>query len=302
MRGSGVAQGAKAARRAGGALWKAVRGMNTVILAVDNMHCGKCVGNVERRYREMPGVSEVEVDLAGKQARVVFDPEVCRIEDLLGALDDTNFKVARMLDDGSNPFLTTKLELAINGMHCEKCVANIEKRYRETPGCELRAGRPRCCGGVVYYDDSAVDEDALLHVLDDTKFEVVVMPEDGSDPVFPSTARGDDAADGAAGFSGPATSRSKDKALRCLTLRCSTRTSPSARRRCAWPSRGCTARTAPCRSSRFNKTEGVRSCAVNLANNTGVVVFDPTVASVDDMMHVFDDLAFSAEIIPDDAP
>ena len=101
--------------------------MNTVILAVDNMHCGKCVGNVERRYREMPGVSEVEVDLAGKQARVVFDPEVCRIEDLLGALDDTNFKVARMLDDGSNPFLAMKLELAVNGMHCEKCVANIEK-------------------------------------------------------------------------------------------------------------------------------------------------------------------------------
>ena len=53
--------------------------------------------------------------------------------------------------------------------------------------------------------------------------------------------------------------------------------------------------------SRFNKAEGVRSCAVNLANNTGAVVFDPTVASVDDLMRVFDDLAFSAEIIPDDA-
>ncbi len=52
----------------------------------------------------------------------------------------------------------------------------------------------------------------------------------------------------------------------------------------------------------FQQDGRVRSCAVNLANNTGVVVFDPTVASVDDMMHVFDDLAFSAEIIPDDAP
>ena len=219
MRGSGVAQGAKAARRARRRALEGGESMNTVILAVDNMHCGKCVGNVERRYRETPGVSEVEVDLAGKQARVVFDPEVCRIEDLLGALDDTNFKVARMLDDGSNPFLTTKLELAINGMHCEKCVANIEKRYRETPGVNYVRVDLDAAVGVVYYDDSAVDEDALLHVLDDTKFEVVVMPEDGSDPVFPSTARGDDAADGAAGF--PAGDEpSKDKALRCLTFRC----------------------------------------------------------------------------------
>ncbi len=52
----------------------------------------------------------------------------------------------------------------------------------------------------------------------------------------------------------------------------------------------------------YRETPGVVDVAVNLANNTGKVVFDPTVASVDDMLHVFDDLSFTAEIIADDAP
>lgn len=52
----------------------------------------------------------------------------------------------------------------------------------------------------------------------------------------------------------------------------------------------------------FRNTPGVLSVAVNLATNTGVVSFDPSVASVDDMLHVFDGLSFTAELIPDDAP
>lgn len=52
----------------------------------------------------------------------------------------------------------------------------------------------------------------------------------------------------------------------------------------------------------YRATPGVVDVAVNLANNTGRVVFDPAQASVDDMLAVFDNLAFTAEIIPDDAP
>lgn len=52
----------------------------------------------------------------------------------------------------------------------------------------------------------------------------------------------------------------------------------------------------------YRKTPGVIDVAVNLANNTGKVVFDPAQASVDDMLAVFDDLSFSAELMPEDAP
>ena len=52
----------------------------------------------------------------------------------------------------------------------------------------------------------------------------------------------------------------------------------------------------------YRATPGVIDVAVNLANNTGRVVFDPAQASVDDMLAVFDNLSFTAEIIPEDAP
>lgn len=52
----------------------------------------------------------------------------------------------------------------------------------------------------------------------------------------------------------------------------------------------------------FKAADGVIDVAVNLANNTGSVTFDANKATVDDMLHVFDDLSFTAEIIPEDAP
>lgn len=53
---------------------------------------------------------------------------------------------------------------------------------------------------------------------------------------------------------------------------------------------------------KYRSVPGVKTVAVNLATNTGVVEFFPEEVSVDDLLHVFDDMNFTAEIIPDDAP
>ncbi len=52
----------------------------------------------------------------------------------------------------------------------------------------------------------------------------------------------------------------------------------------------------------FRATPGVVDVAVNLANNTGQVRFHPDEVSVDELLHVFDDLSFTAELIAEDAP
>lgn len=52
----------------------------------------------------------------------------------------------------------------------------------------------------------------------------------------------------------------------------------------------------------YRALPSVKDVSVNLANNTGRVTFSPEAATVDDMLHVFDDLSFTAEIIPEDAP
>lgn len=52
----------------------------------------------------------------------------------------------------------------------------------------------------------------------------------------------------------------------------------------------------------YRALPSVKDVSVNLANNTGRVTFDPERATIDDMLRVFDDLSFTAEIIPEDAP
>ena len=49
-----------------------------------------------------------------------------------------------------------------------------------------------------------------------------------------------------------------------------------------------------------SKTPGVVSCQVNLAQNTGVVVFDPQQLSLEDILSKIDHLGFHAEPIPED--
>jgi Cu+-exporting ATPase len=52
----------------------------------------------------------------------------------------------------------------------------------------------------------------------------------------------------------------------------------------------------------YRAIPGVIEVAVNLANNTGRVTYDPSVVSVPELLAVFDSLSFTAEIIPEDAP
>ncbi len=52
----------------------------------------------------------------------------------------------------------------------------------------------------------------------------------------------------------------------------------------------------------FNRNEAVISCAVNLANNTGMVRYRDNGATPEDLLHIFDDMSFNGELIADDAP
>lgn len=52
----------------------------------------------------------------------------------------------------------------------------------------------------------------------------------------------------------------------------------------------------------YRELPSVIDVSVNLANNTGRVVFDADSSTVNDILAVFDDMSFSAEIIPEDAP
>ena len=181
------------------------------------------------------------------------------------------------------------LKLAIDNMGCMNCVRKIEGAYGETVGvCEVSVDL-QGKAGVVVFDPALTDEEQLLHVMDGSKFTIVKMPEDGVNPFLveddPSEAESQGAEADAVSEGGPAAEDAPAKATIRLAIEGMT---------CA----NCAASI----ESHYAKTPGVISCSVNLANNTGIVSFDPAVASLDDMLRVFDKLSFTAALIPDDAP
>ncbi|MCU7584349.1 heavy metal translocating P-type ATPase [Adlercreutzia muris] len=209
--------------------------METQRLAVAVMHCEKCVANVARHYEELSGVAAVAVDLAGQSAEVTYDPGQAGVDDLLHALDDTNFKVAVMPEAGPHPFAAD-----IAADEAERAAKKAAEAAEAQGEAEVRK----------------TGAAAKTHAVPDSE--------------------GAPAADGADG-SAEAAIRLAIEGMHCANCAASI-------------------------ESHYRKTPGVIDVAVNLANNTGRVVFDPAQASVDDMLAVFDNLAFTAELIPEDAP
>ncbi len=62
------------------------------VICIEGMRCGHCTSNVDKALREIPGVSDVTVDLASKTATVEAADGVSD-EAFRKAVDDLGFDV-----------------------------------------------------------------------------------------------------------------------------------------------------------------------------------------------------------------
>ena len=66
----------------------------TLVLAVDNMHCGGCLRSVERAALRIPGVSSARASLTAKRLTITYHPAQAGEVDLIAALDQVGFHAA----------------------------------------------------------------------------------------------------------------------------------------------------------------------------------------------------------------
>jgi Cu2+-exporting ATPase len=66
----------------------------TLILAVDEMHCGACLRAVERAALRLEGVQSARASLAAKRLSVTYDPARASEVDVIAALDRVGFSAA----------------------------------------------------------------------------------------------------------------------------------------------------------------------------------------------------------------
>ena len=102
-------------------------------LPISGMTCASCVSHVEGALKELPGTSNVVVNLATNKASLSYDPQRVAIKDMRRAVEDVGYAVA-----------TSEITLDVRGMTlrqaqgdaCASCVDHVEGALKELRGVQ----------------------------------------------------------------------------------------------------------------------------------------------------------------------
>ncbi|KAM9967618.1 hypothetical protein ACTFIW_001702 [Dictyostelium discoideum] len=78
---------------------------NTIVLNIGGMTCSSCVGIIENYISNVDGVIECRVNLAMETARVVYDPDLTGVRDIIRNIEDVGFTAqipSQNFDDTKN--------------------------------------------------------------------------------------------------------------------------------------------------------------------------------------------------------
>lgn len=89
---------------------------------VEGMTCASCVGRVEASLRKVPGVQDVNVNLATERASITAESGT-PLQALVQAIEKVGFDVP-----------PSTVELGIGGMSCASCVGRVEAALRKVAG------------------------------------------------------------------------------------------------------------------------------------------------------------------------
>ena len=65
---------------------------------IQGMTCGNCVRHVEQALKDLPGISQLEVDLEKQQASVEYDSSCITYEAMASALKEAGYTMGQSLD------------------------------------------------------------------------------------------------------------------------------------------------------------------------------------------------------------
>lgn len=96
---------------------------NALHIPIEGMTCASCAGRVERALRKVPGVADVQVNLATETASVSTNSPAPALTTLINAVVQAGYQVP-----------TGQADWHIDGMSCASCVGRVEKALLAVPG------------------------------------------------------------------------------------------------------------------------------------------------------------------------
>ncbi|MGD8991793.1 MAG: heavy metal translocating P-type ATPase [Desulfobacterales bacterium] len=141
-----------------------------ITLPVTGMTCANCAMNIERTLKKLSGVSVAQVNFAAEQAAVSFDPQQLQVQDVISQIKGSGFAVP-----------TQKVELAVTGMTCANCAANIERALNKKVSGIVKASVNFASErAVIEHIPGVVDLQQMISAIETAGYGVIT-PEDTAD-------------------------------------------------------------------------------------------------------------------------
>lgn len=132
---------------------------------INGMTCASCVARIEKQVSKVPGVTEINVNLATESARLkVTDKN--SISASIEAVKKSGYDV-----------VTREVLIDIEGMTCASCVSRIENVLKKNPGVQEVSVNLATEKGRVKFIDGLIDEESILKAVAKAGYKAVIASE-----------------------------------------------------------------------------------------------------------------------------
>ncbi len=137
-----------------------------VTLPITGMTCAACVGHVSHALEGVPGVENVQVNLATENATLTLDGDAPPFEALADAVQDAGYGVR-----------TQKTSLSIGGMTCAACVSHVESALTGVEGVAAASVNLATERASVEYVPSMAGISDLRHAVEDSGYSITAIDQ-----------------------------------------------------------------------------------------------------------------------------
>ncbi|KAK7097662.1 copper-transporting ATPase 1-like isoform X2 [Littorina saxatilis] len=228
-----------------------------VAIDVDGMTCQSCVRNIEGNISHLDGVKDIHVSLENKQALVVFDASQTSASAVAEGISNMGFDAKVALGGDSGE--QTRV-IRVEGMTCQSCVRTIEGTMGSKQGISsIRVSLPDN-QAIVRFNPCLISARQICEQIDDMGFDASL-----SDDEFAEIA-----------------TRNK---------------TPGSSRQCVISIGGMTCNSCVKNiESNISDKPGVKAIKVSLADQNGVVTYDPQIVKAAEIAEMIDDMGFDAKV------
>ena len=139
---------------------------NAIRLSVSGMNCASCVGRVEKALGEIPGLSNVSVNLVNETAQFQTDDPA------------TTVVAVTALSNAGYPARTARVTLDVDAMSCASCVGRVEKALARAPGVLNAAVNLATETAVVEYLSDAITPEEIARISAEAGYPAEIAQSD----------------------------------------------------------------------------------------------------------------------------